>query len=129
MGPGRSNQLAHPGKSAGFENLETPNIWLDYTQRVQFLLVSEDSKLLAELRGPFTHLSPLQLTFDSFETEEHQDLVTVVDGGPAENTSIAVKDQRHRVGSVPLLPLPFGAGHSVRHPSPSPTISQLRVQL
>lgn len=32
----------------------------------------------------------LQLTFESFETEENQDLVTVSDGGPAENVSVVL---------------------------------------
>lgn len=30
------------------------------------------------------------MTFDSFETEEYQDLVTVLDGGPAENSSMVI---------------------------------------
>uniref|UniRef100_A0A914YWX2 Uncharacterized protein n=1 Tax=Panagrolaimus superbus TaxID=310955 RepID=A0A914YWX2_9BILA len=40
------------------------------------------------IEGPVN--SRIQLTFDSFETEENQDIVTIVDGGPSENASLAV---------------------------------------
>lgn len=31
-----------------------------------------------------------QLSFEGFETEEYQDLVTILDGGPAENSSVVM---------------------------------------
>lgn len=40
------------------------------------------------IEGPIN--SRIQLTFDEFETEENQDLVTVIDGGPSENASVVI---------------------------------------
>uniref|UniRef100_A0A914GWY3 Uncharacterized protein n=1 Tax=Globodera rostochiensis TaxID=31243 RepID=A0A914GWY3_GLORO len=59
--------------------IETPNFPLSYNAGANCRWV---------LEGPLN--SRIQLSFESFETEEHQDLVSVVDGGPAENTSIAL---------------------------------------
>uniref|UniRef100_A0A7E4V9J7 Sushi, von Willebrand factor type A, EGF and pentraxin domain-containing protein 1 n=1 Tax=Panagrellus redivivus TaxID=6233 RepID=A0A7E4V9J7_PANRE len=40
------------------------------------------------VEGPIN--SRIQLIFESFETEDNQDIVTITDGGPAENASVAI---------------------------------------
>ncbi|KAL3108455.1 hypothetical protein niasHT_015377 [Heterodera trifolii] len=59
--------------------IETPNFPSPYPAGANCRWVVE---------GPLN--SRIQLNFDSFETEQHQDLVSVVDGGPAENASISL---------------------------------------
>uniref|UniRef100_A0A9J2P4X9 Sushi, von Willebrand factor type A, EGF and pentraxin domain-containing protein 1 n=1 Tax=Ascaris lumbricoides TaxID=6252 RepID=A0A9J2P4X9_ASCLU len=49
---------------------------------------SASAKCRWVIEGPIS--SRIHLTFDSFETEEFHDLVTVLDGGPAENSSFVM---------------------------------------
>nr|CAD2188647.1 unnamed protein product [Meloidogyne enterolobii] len=59
--------------------IETPNFPASYRQGSNCRWVIE---------GPLN--SKIQLNFDSFETEERHDLVTVLDGGPSENSTFAL---------------------------------------
>ncbi|VDM23842.1 unnamed protein product [Toxocara canis] len=49
---------------------------------------SASAKCRWVIEGPVS--SRIHLTFESFETEEFHDLVTVLDGGPAENSSVVM---------------------------------------
>ncbi|VDM95100.1 unnamed protein product, partial [Onchocerca ochengi] len=40
------------------------------------------------IEGPIN--SRIHITFDAFETEEYEDFVTILDGGPAENSSVVM---------------------------------------
>ncbi|KAI1733255.1 CUB domain-containing protein [Ditylenchus destructor] len=69
--------LKHERGESG--RIESPNFPSSYRANANCRWVIE---------GPIN--SRIMMTFDSFETEENQDLVIVSDGGPAENTSIVL---------------------------------------
>ncbi|KAI6239571.1 Sushi, von Willebrand factor type A, EGF and pentraxin domain-containing protein 1 [Aphelenchoides fujianensis] len=54
------------------------------------------------------------LTFDTFETEEHADLVTILDGGPAENSTLVIDTALSLTSSTNMLTVRFRSDAAVQ---------------
>ncbi|KAI6214115.1 Sushi, von Willebrand factor type A, EGF and pentraxin domain-containing protein 1 [Aphelenchoides besseyi] len=72
-------QIVFVTNEANRGKIETPNFPSSYRSNLNCRWV---------LEGPVN--SRLTLTFDTFETEENADLVTILDGGPAENSTLVI---------------------------------------